>query len=372
MNFKGRFNLRRVDFTRQIEGFAPSKWYALIRVTPFIQVIELMRKKALLAIAFASGLLNPQLPALAEDTKPESSESVVQQITESAQMSPEMRAYYLLLIANSSLTETPAEVEERYKFVISNKGNSTWPFRKRRAWEGILVSWANRFTSEAKSHNTANGKSGSHSIASANRALANAAIQNAITEVDKITEPFTKLNLYYIASRLCQKVGDADGIKKCNRVIEDALKSCEGSSPASEAQVKAAASILDAMAFAYVPIEGSDGDYVSERTQQQSSPLAEQYSDIDFKKAERLKLRAAAMADRLGAETHTRRKVHRDLVLWYMALGRTQQAEKEKEILFKLVGFKDDKVLYPQHEGCGMLVWWRQEQRGATFLCGMG
>jgi hypothetical protein len=78
------------------------------------------------------------------------------------------------------------------------------------------------------------------------------------------------------------------------------------------------------------------------------------------------------MADRLTAKTDTRRRIHRDLSLWYMQLGKVEKAEQQKQILFELVGRADDKLLYPAQVGCGGVVWWGDESKMLFGACGMG
>jgi hypothetical protein len=95
-------------------------------------------------------------------------------------------------------------------------------------------------------------------------------------------------------------------------------------------------------------------------------------TEADFKAAEKLKLRGAAIADRLNATDHIRRKAHRDLAIWYSELGKEEKAKKEKQILFKLIGSSDDRLLYPQSQTCGHPVWWEMHQRGPIIKCGIG
>jgi hypothetical protein len=70
--------------------------------TLLVPIRKPARRKALLAIAFAGGTLNSQLPALCE-SKSESTDSVIQQIANSTQITPEARAYYFLRLASRYL-----------------------------------------------------------------------------------------------------------------------------------------------------------------------------------------------------------------------------------------------------------------------------
>jgi hypothetical protein len=47
-------------------------------------------------------------------------------------------------------------------------------------------------------------------------------------------------------------------------------------------------------------------------------------------------------------------------------------AEKEKQILFELVGLHDDTILFPRSVGCGHVVWWEKEPNIFAVECGMG
>lgn len=328
-----------------------------------------MRKKALIAFAFASGILNSQLPALAEPKA--ESDSMVERIANYTQIAPAQRAFYLLNIADSLIAGTKrSQLEEQYKPMFS--GKTDYWHRLNKNWESGLASWAERISAEGRSSKNAQTGAKSQSANPENLALADEAIKRALTELDKETEPFAKLHLCFIASRLCKKVGNADGVQKCNKVINQALRSCEGSSQADEAQIKAATSVLNAEAFGFIPIVISDFGAKGAPLPKQEPQQAMPFKEADFKEAEKLRLRAVAMADTLSAQSHVRRKAHRDLTLWYMRLGKMEQANKQKQLLFNLVGFKDDSVLYPQQEGCGNLVWWRQEKNTAVYKCGMG
>jgi hypothetical protein len=96
------------------------------------------------------------------------------------------------------------------------------------------------------------------------------------------------------------------------------------------------------------------------------------FAEKDLYESEKLKLRAAAMADRLNSKSDIRRKAHRDLSLWYSRIGKIEVAEREKQILFELVGCKKDSILYPQSGMCGHLVWWNPEPVSFAERCGMG
>ncbi|MCA9805218.1 MAG: hypothetical protein KC777_24785 [Cyanobacteria bacterium HKST-UBA02] len=332
-----------------------------------------MRKRALLAVAFAGGLLNCQLPALAEPGG-EPADAVIQKFANSTQGTPEVRAFWMLKLAAAYLgASSKSEVDARYGRIAGDLGRyrSYMAVRSNRL---DMFCWAEevssgRFYADEGTGRTVEAKPDMKTFAKEKSDLAHEAIRTALGQLEKTSDPVVRLNLYYIASRLLDRLGDAAGSKKCDRVIEEALRLCEGDKPANEKQIAAAVSVLDVMAYGIVSV------HIPDFKPQRSLPGQEQgevFSDKSFKDSERLKLRAIAMADRLSVDSHVRRKAHRDLALWYARLGKTQSAEKEKQILFKLVGSDSDNILYPQSGGCGHVVWWQAKPMEKVIACGMG
>lgn len=60
------------------------------------------------------------------------------------------------------------------------------------------------------------------------------------------------------------------------------------------------------------------------------------------------------------------------MVLWYSYLNKPDEANREKQELFDLVGIHDDRILFPQIGACGHVVWWVTEFAQENFGCGMG
>ncbi len=329
------------------------------------------RRSALLAVAFASGLLSSPVPAHAED-KTESVDSVIQRIQNSPESTPDFRAFNLLLLANR-LLEGATNLAGEFSTASTAQG-----FRQRNParWENSLVSWAERFASYGNVKNEGNDskthvKLDSKLMPAENRVLADKAIRTALMSADKSSSKFSKLNLYFMASKLFERSGNADGMRTCCKVLAEAFQSCEGNSAVDPEQIKACASVLNSMAYGLIAVQipefnPKDSPGTANRTPEIS------FSEKDFIASEKLKLRTISMVDRLDAKDHVRRKGHRDLALWYMKLRKKQLAEKQRQILFELVGFKDDSVLYPQHEGCGSFVWWKKEKLQGGFDCGRG
>ncbi len=334
-----------------------------------------MRKKTVLAIAFAGSLLNSALPAISE-IESKSTDSVIQQIADSPKLTPEMRAYCLLLIANSYLGgNDKAAVDAQFITVATGTATVQSFFSPRnKTWEYNLVSFADQVS---QNHSTIQrtkklgAESDPLSISDQNVVLADTAIQRALSVLDQVSDKFAKWNMYFIASRLFRKMDNVEGTQRCDKILEAAFQSCEVSSPISDDQVKAAVSVLNSMATGLVAVP------IPDRTTEYDSSLPGQqviaFTENNFLASEKLKLRAAAIADRLPATDHLRRKTHRDLVLWYAKLGNEQMSAKEKEVLFELVGIKDDRILYPYAEGCALAVWWVIQGNGITTIdCGRG
>ncbi len=318
------------------------------------------KRKALLAIVFAGGMLNSPLPALSEN-KVESTNSVIQGIDNNAQIEPEVKAYFLLKLASNMLDGSDWHTVEAQYRSFANAPS------KIRSWESLLVYWSDYVAGHKAEPMDA------HLLSDENRALTNTAIKIALVQLDKSSNKFARLNLYFIAADLFQKMGNADGVRKCNKVLDAAFKSVEEkNSPVDEEAIRAASSILNSMAYGFVPIRIPEGNLGLHRKGIQSVQEILSFPEKDFEESEKLKLRAATMLDRLSPKNHLRRMAHRDLTLWYMQLGKTAMADREKQILFELVGSNDDRLLYPQSVGCGHFTWWQTDKRIIAAGCGMG
>lgn len=325
-----------------------------------------MRKRALLAVAFAGGLLNCQVPALAGPGG-EPTNSVIQRFASSTQGTPEDRAFWLLKLAAAYLgASSKSEVDASYGRIVGDLGKYRG-YMEARSHRLDMFRWAEEVS--IGKFSPAEEKPDLKTFSKEKSDLANEAIRTALVQLEKASDPVVRLNLYYIASRLLDRLGDTAGSKRCDRVIERALRFCESDGPADEKQVAAAVSVLNVMAYGVIPVRIPDFKLsVPGLGQEQGLVL----SDKSIKDCEKLKLRAIAMTDRLSADSHVRRKAHRDLALWYERLGKTRLAEKEKQILFKLVGSDSDIILYPQSGGCGHVVWWNAKPMEKAIACGMG
>lgn len=327
--------------------------------------------KVMLAIAFAGSVITSQHPALGQDSpvisaSPSSSSSVIESITKSVRGTPEEKAYYLLQLAYCYITGGNAvALEAQLKTGLGHLGNSNL-FRFSPRVEHSLVSWANSVSLLSHSAGAITPTEiGKKKISSEDRAVADKAIEAAIAQLGQAFKNIETLNLYLVASGLSRMTGNIPNVQKCTKVLNEAIRTCEANEKADSRQIKLISSILDSMSYGLLPIRIPGYQVLS--------PV--QATGIDMKgfdECEQLKLRAAALLDRLPATDQERRKVHRDLTLWYTQLGKDEKALKEKEELFRLVGVKDDRILYPQSGACGHLVWWTAEPIRNTLLCGMG
>jgi len=323
------------------------------------------RTKALLAVAFAGSMLTSQMPAFSQES-PKASASVIESITKSVRGTPEEKAYYLLQLAYCYITGGNAvALETQLKSGLGHLGNSNL-FRFSPRGEHPLVSWANSVSLLSHSAGAITPTViGKKKISSDNRTAANNAIAAAVAQLGQGFKNIETLNLYLVASGLSRMTGNTQNEQHCTKVLNEAIRTCEVNEHADSRQIKLISSILDSMSYGLVPIRILDYQVLS--------PVQPTGIDMkNFDECEQLKLRAAALLDRLPATDQERRKAHRDLTLWYTQLGKDEKALKEKEELFKLVGVKDDRILYPQPGSCGHPLWWSVVKVADFLKCGMG
>lgn len=326
---------------------------------------EMKRKKTLLAIAFAGGMLNSQVTAFAEE--PRSTQTLIQNVENDSRMRPEVQAYYLLRISNSYLSNKDrTAVEAQY-----NSLHTIGPRTIGR--DNFFVNWADQVSLQAQSAKVGvksqNGdQTSSDKIPSENLKLAEQAAHSALKLAGKTSSRLTELNIYFIASQLFQMTGNKIEEQRCTRFFEDAIKACESKAPTIPEEAIAASSILNSMAYGKIPVRIPD--YVDPRSSR--TPTVKPFTEEEFKSSEAFKLRSIAILDRLPSNNHDRRKAHRDLALWYETLGKNELAEQQKQVLFNLVGIRDESILNPQPAGCGSVVWWTIERIKHKFMCGVG
>lgn len=330
-------------------------------------------RKTLLAIAFAGGILTSPPPAFSEDT-PVCAETVEQALIKNTRVTPEYRAFHLLKIGKEHLCGAKQSEIESNNLSTANESNPFWTYR---GWHKHSLPF-DQFSSEtADTSNVPKNSTEQAKTKPENIQLADKAIGLAITELDKATDKFAKLNMYVTALHLFERTENTVGSEQCLKVLEAEFKACEGETAVDEDQILTATTVLNRMASNLITVFITDFDPRDLPNDRHDRKFRDQlsvkpFTETDFKRSEELRLRAIAIADRLGEENHLRRKAHRDMVLWYTRLGKVELAEKEKRILFELVGFEDESILYPQAGMCGHLIWWTRKITSSGGFCGMG
>ena len=316
----------------------------------------LLGRTAMLAIMFAAGMTDSQIQALA--TQPVDEQvSVMQSIAGNRAMQPEVRAYYLLQLAKGYLQLADIKAtQDRFRFA----GSAT---RLSRRWDDSLVALAEAVYSKQLAASSDSSKTSAENIA-----LANEAIENSITQLEKSPNKFETLLLYFTASSLSKQAGDRVQATRFDLVLSSAIKCCEQLPFPDEQEVRGVTTILNIKANRIIPVR------IPERFEFGRRAINGEcsFKTDDYLASEKLKLQAAALADRLPATTDLRRRVHRDLTLWYELLGKTDKSEEQKQILFELVGSNNDRILYPQNASCGHLIWWQEKPVVSGEMCGMG
>jgi len=334
------------------------------------------RAKALLAIAFAGNMLTAQLPVLSQQSPADlsttasspsspTSTSIIEVIAGSAQLEPDVKAFYLLQLAHCYITETSTAGLEK-EFL--NKGAHPRvgkPFLLTQRGLRILSWWAESLAVKNHSAGAVASSEVEKKITAENRAHAAKAIEAAMVQLGTRFTDAQSANLFFVASALSRTTGNSQNEQKCNRILNDAIQACEGSKIVDSSQIKLVAPILNSMAgsLIHVLIE----DHPTKHPQQLPS-----FTSSDFAESEKLRLRALALLDRLPAADQERRKGHRDLSLWYSQLGKEQEALREKQELFNLVGIHDDRIMYPHYAMCGVAIWWTTADLVSSSSCGMG
>jgi hypothetical protein len=328
------------------------------------------KNKALLTLVFTGAIINSPSPALPNDNL-DSHNSVVHSIVSNKQFRPEIRAYYLISLASKYLDGLDVQSSDGQ---FKNIGNLTFLDKE---CDKLVVHWAERASAEKHhymfgSAPTQKKSETSPALSDESLELANSTLLQALIQLDKATDRFVRLNLLYIASLLFEKAGNTTEALKCAKILDESIEASEKNSSVDEAELKATASLLNSRAYGVLPMTFPDLNPEKNRyiAKTQSPP----FTPSQLAESENLKLRAAAIADRLSSTSDERRKVHRDLALFYMHVGKPELADKQKKILFKLVGTEDDSILYAQSLACGQMVWWQSEiHSNLQFAgCGMG
>lgn len=315
-----------------------------------------MRQKAILAAVFATGLLSAQCTSIAQ-SKELTQDSVVYKLAVEMAASPEIRVHYLLSLTYRLLDGSKkAEVEKDF-FAVAKDRNVSRDFIHQ---DRMLTPWAERTIAQEGAGTVCKLK-----VDTEEHDLAVSAVSESIRLLSQSTDEFAKLNLYLIAGSMAKKLGDTADAKVCEKVLESAIKSCEDGTWCTPEHAKNVIAVLNAMSCAYVMVPIADYPAL-----QKKEPIV--CTEAQFEQGEKLRRRALSIADKLPETEHVRRKAHRDMALWYAALGKQSLANHQKQELFKMIGSSDDKLLYPQSGGCGSQVWWEVKAHVRSYDCGMG
>lgn len=301
-----------------------------------------MRKKALIALAFAGGLANTFsfTPGIAQNTAKPMDNGPAKHLPQ-MQNIPEVQALFLLIFANSLLSGSRVEQAEKQYTAASADVSDAWIPRNR---PSLYFSFAEQVSSESIKEQSALDKKATK--------LADQKIEEALSRLENATDAVGKLDLLYAASCLDKQLGNAKRAKSNEDKVDAIIANCEnGKNVLDPWQASAAISVLDARAFKIIPIHISDFEPLTNIRQAT-------YTDEQVQEAEKYKLRALAIADRLPTTEHVRRKAHRDMTFWYRILDKPVQGELQMQEVFNLTGSTDEDILNPSKGSSGELVWW--------------
>jgi hypothetical protein len=314
------------------------------------------------AFAFASGINSHYEPGIAGEIldtarrsiKPSDSNSPEPLTSAQKSEQADYRAYRLLMRADAYLAgQDRAQVEANFPIASP----TAWGFNS--GSHELLSQWAKRVSKEEFKSNK-------------NASIAIGTINEAVSELSACKDSYTKLHMYLVASVLLRKAGDEKDSKKCEEYIENFIHHCETAESLDEKQMSVAISLLNSKAYGLVAVDIPD-TMPSYSTSPEKVALPDGPPTFqELADSEALWLRSAVLADRLKPTAHLRRMVHRNLSLWYQMVGKKDQAEQQKQILFSLVGKHDDRLLYPSKGFCGGSAWWILPSARGIEMCGMG
>lgn len=313
-----------------------------------------MRKKALLALTIATAILNSSPEAIAsEKNAPTKSLSAsISDFAADKQMAPEYRAQQLIGFASHLLRgESSAYVENMLSRKKASRSGTSLD-----EGSNSLIGWSRSTSQYVKAGSMMNSK-----LTDEQKALAELATAEA-TKLAAVSQLKHALPLEFAIASLLKRLDKPDELESCNGRIEKLVTRCEKEKKLDPAEIKAAAAVLNYGAgSAEAASLGDDG-----------SKTFSKMTEVKFRENESRRRRAIALLDKLPSSDHDRRMAHRNLVMMYRAQGDTDAAEKEKQVLFQLVGITDDSILKPTRAGCGHVVWWRTHTVDLGFDCGMG
>ena len=173
---------------------------------------------------------------------------LVKKIAENRQISPEVRAYFLIRIARSILKGTDEEtLEQQYARYVSGSAYSRFPERPG-DFKVELHYLAGHIAREA--HTVEENKQ--------EKETAEATLQQARQLLETSGKSFISLHLYFMLSCLFQQVGNSADSAKCKQIVDAAISGCESDFNNNANQVEAVVSILNAKSYAIIPVHISD------------------------------------------------------------------------------------------------------------------
>ncbi len=128
--------------------------------------------------------------------------------------------------------------------------------------------------------------------------------------------------------------------KELKKIIDHAEKHIK-----TVADAEKVSTLLDRMAFSYCPVIS------------RNRGLASTVSEEDFKIGNVYKLRAIALRDQFVPDRVNMTHSHRELLNWYIVLGRKREVDEQTKILSDLLDGTDPAVINPpppRCPGCGM------------------
>ncbi|MBI1269280.1 hypothetical protein GC174_02485 [bacterium] len=249
-----------------------------------------VRRRALMTILLAGGMLGGGPGAFSAPKAGAVSKSqleLVNKIVVNQNISLELRAYYLIQIARSALQGVDAGALEKQYRPYAAVGAYNLFSRRKEAFNNSLSAVARQLSLEA--HSRKEDKQGDKK---GNSALAEIVLKEALPLLETSDNPFARLNLYFMASYLLRKTGNEIESEYCQKKVDDAIKGCESDFSHHANQLEGVVSILDSMAYGYVPVQVSDWKSPSSAG---AGKQTKNYGEKNFAEAEKLKLRALAL-----------------------------------------------------------------------------
>lgn len=233
------------------------------------------------------------------------------------------------------------------------------------SWAQFLAEGAERLTTGERETHT-RGHITERKLNSADYRRINQFTLEALQEVNKTEDTNTsKARSYLSAISLFDKTGNLIEKERCESYILSAAKVYEKEPTVPNDVLIAYADILNRLADTTVHMIQPPLD---KPTYQIALDTNEFYTSERFSKAEKIKLAALRLFDKLPKDNQYRIGAHKSLALWYMLFKKDAEAARETKVLSELVGTSDEKVLFPKYLGCGQL----ENGQKLAQLCGAG